>query len=206
MRTAIASRTAGNVHVQLESGWLVSCVLDIVKGVRVARSRAIVEETARRAGSRRRRRRVGRVSSDRRRCWYRNCSCTADRTTPCHTDVQRGWSVRSRIAARVVVAVDGTLQLIHRATTLLLLSGYVVRSLMMMLLLLLKDGAKCRRWECARRLSWLLSSTKTSRACLPIVAVLQRIDAPSVNWFPVITLSSTPEGFFIYFVFFLVFN
>lgn len=48
MRTAIASRAAGNVHVQLESGWLVSRVLDFVKAVRVARSGAIVEETARR--------------------------------------------------------------------------------------------------------------------------------------------------------------
>lgn len=88
MRTAIASRATGNVHVQLESGWLVSRVLDFVKAIRVAGSCAIVEETARRTDGRRRGRGGGRVSRDRRGGRYGSCSRTGDRATSRHTDVQ----------------------------------------------------------------------------------------------------------------------
>lgn len=157
MRTAIASRATGNVHVQLESGWLVSRVLDFVKAIgRVAGCCAIVEETACRTDGGRRGGGGGRVvSRDRRGGRHGSCSCTGDRATPRHTDVQRCRPVRPRVGGGGGGGGGGVargataLRLIHGTATLL--RSHVVRSLLV--LLLLEDAAKYSRWERTRRLS-----------------------------------------------------
>ena len=127
MRTAIASRATGNVHVQLESGWLVSRVLDFVKAIgRVAGCCAIVEETACRTDGGRRGGGGGRVvSRDRRGGRHGSCSCTGDRATPRHTDVQRCRPVRPRVGGGGGGGGGGVargataLRLIHGTATLL---------------------------------------------------------------------------------------
>lgn len=96
------------------------------------------------------------MTSDRRRSVDRCCPCAAKGTAPRRSNVQRGWSVWSRIP--VVAAHDGSLGLAHRAATLLRGGA---RSLLVLLLLLLLcvllkllEDAAGRGWrESARRRS-----------------------------------------------------